>query len=190
MIAAEIQRYRKQQGMSAQDLANACTALGLPISRSALANLESGRRPIVSVAELLVFGKALRVPPALLLFPVGIREEMEVLPGQSRDTWDALVWFMGEGTIDSADDWDITTVEDYRWHEELVSRWQRARAEARRYLITGDPAAQDLARANDELAESIKKNLVSVRNRLRGEGISPPKLPPELGDLEETERPA
>lgn len=73
--------------MSAQDLADETERLGHPIGRSVLANLENGRRPTLSVAELIVLAKALRVPPLLLLFPVGHVEEVELPPHGKVSTW-------------------------------------------------------------------------------------------------------
>ena len=60
-VAREVRRYRESQRpkMSAQQLADRTAELGAPIPRSVLANLESGRRETVSVAEILVLAAAL-----------------------------------------------------------------------------------------------------------------------------------
>lgn len=68
-IAEEIRHRRRQRGMSAQQLADACTGLGLPMARSVLANLENGRRAALGVDELIVLARALGVSPLALLFP-------------------------------------------------------------------------------------------------------------------------
>lgn len=82
--------------MSAQELADRCAALGHPIQRSVIANLESGRRTTVTVAELIIFGAALEVPPAYLVFPAGYEPEVEMIPGLVRETYEAAAWFMGD----------------------------------------------------------------------------------------------
>jgi len=80
VIAQEVRRHRDAQKISAQQLADRCTDLGLPIKRSVIANLETGHRETVTVPELLVLGAALNVSPALLAIPVGRSESVEILP--------------------------------------------------------------------------------------------------------------
>jgi transcriptional regulator with XRE-family HTH domain len=94
-VAHEVRRHRQGQGLSAQQLADRCAELGMPIQRSVLANLESGRRTTVTVAEILVLAAALDIPPALLLFPVGHAESVEVLPGKQQESLEAVEWFSG-----------------------------------------------------------------------------------------------
>ena len=84
--------------------------LGVPIRRSVLANLESGRRSTLSVAELLVLARALGVAPLMLLFPIGAAETIEVLPGEEVPVFAAARWFTGErpwpdGTENAAESW-------------------------------------------------------------------------------------
>ena len=89
LVAREVRRYREGQGqrprMSAQQLADRTEELGMPIPRSVLANLESGRRETVSVAEILVLAGALNVAPIELICPVGYDKEIELLPGPQLD---------------------------------------------------------------------------------------------------------
>lgn len=95
-IAAEVRRYRLERGMSTQQLADACAALGHPIARAVLSNLENGRRENVSIAELLVIAKALDIEPIFLMFPLGYEDTVEVLPGQTVATVDAVRWVAGD----------------------------------------------------------------------------------------------
>lgn len=67
-VMVRVTRERKQKGMSAQDLATACTAAGFPMARNVVANLESGRRTSLTVAELAAFSSVLDVPLLVLLF--------------------------------------------------------------------------------------------------------------------------
>ena len=90
---AEAIRAQRQGRMSAQELADATAALGHPITRSQIANYESGRKHSLDVTELLVIAAALRVSPTLLLFPDALDRAVEVLPDQSMSTRDAIVWF-------------------------------------------------------------------------------------------------
>lgn len=105
VVADQVRRYRVARKLSAQALSDRCAALGMEIPRPVLANLENGRRPTVSVAELLVLAAALDVPPVVLVVPLGNRPNVEILPGRELDTWDAALWISGEVRVpeDAAD---------------------------------------------------------------------------------------
>ncbi|MFD9863710.1 helix-turn-helix domain-containing protein [Streptomyces alboflavus] len=95
-IAGEVRRYRMNLGFSAQQLSDRCAELGMEIPRAVISNLENGRRTTVTVAEVLVLGAALGVPPAALIFPVGYAEETEALPGAEVPPFEAVRWLGGE----------------------------------------------------------------------------------------------
>ena len=92
---------RKARGSrSARWLSDQTAALGLRVSPSIIAKLDSGRRGnVLSVPELLVIAAALRMPPALLIFPGYPDGTVEHLPG--RDSWssDAVEWVCGAGRL-------------------------------------------------------------------------------------------
>lgn len=92
-------RKAKTPRVSAQALSDTYAGFGYAIPRSVIANLENGRRDDVSVAELMVLGRALGVPPALLVFSVGESDWEEFLPGHSGSPYDALKWFAGFGPV-------------------------------------------------------------------------------------------
>ncbi|MEU3898815.1 helix-turn-helix transcriptional regulator [Streptomyces sp. NPDC045251] len=191
-VAAEVRRHRHAQGMSAQQLADRCAALGLPLGRSVIANFESGRRPTVSVPELLVLAYALGVPPLALLFPAGREATVEPLPDRTAPTWDALRWFTGEGplptkqpdgaprpwAVDRADAeaWqaDHAGLTDYRWHERYLEEWREDRAAAAR--ATNDATRAALL----QQAAGREAPLWDARRRLRTLGLQLPELPAEL----------
>lgn len=195
-VAAEVRRHRHAQGLSAQQLADRCAALGLPIGRSVLANFESGRRPAVSVPELLVLAKALGVPPIALLFPVGRKDRIEVLPDRAAPTWEAMQWFTGESPLPTeqpegaARPWAVNTAEfeeweadragltDYRWHDRHLSEWREDRAAAAR-------ASTEAARtALLQQAATREAPLWDARRRLRALGLQLPELPAELAHID------
>lgn len=93
-IGKRVAGYRKAHGLTAEQLAERCALPG--ITRVVITRLENGRRDSVSTAELQVLAKALDVPPVLLLFPVGLQEAVEVLPGVTADPWHAVRWFNGQ----------------------------------------------------------------------------------------------
>jgi len=91
----------RQGRLTGQQLANDTERLGYPITRSQVANYESGRKQSLDVAELLVLAAALGVPPIALLFPRLPDGDVEVLPGQVMSSAEAMRWFTGE--IDSTE---------------------------------------------------------------------------------------
>lgn len=95
-IAQAIRNARAGQRMSAQQLADETERLGYAISRSQIANYESGRKQGLDVAELTVIAAALRVPPVTLLFGGPPDEAIEVLPDEKGPSVSALAWFVGD----------------------------------------------------------------------------------------------
>jgi len=79
-LAAAIRNAREGR-MSAQELADETARLGYPISRSQIANYESGRKRRLDVAEITVLAAALNTSPVALLYPGPYDKEIEVLPG-------------------------------------------------------------------------------------------------------------
>lgn len=125
-VAREVRRHRQAAGMSAQQLADRCSEIGMPIKRSVLANLESGRRTTVSISEVLVLAAALDIPPALLVFPVGYEEAQEVLPKAEMEPLQAVDWFSGVSAEPVRDrPFANNTLFLFRRHRSLVNRMQR-----------------------------------------------------------------
>ena len=94
-IAQAIRSARRGR-MSAQELANETKRLGYPISRSQIANYESGRKQGLDITELVVLSRALGLPPVALLFGGAPDEAVEVLPGEKVTSVSALAWFIGD----------------------------------------------------------------------------------------------
>lgn len=190
--------------MSAQDLADACKKLELSFSRSALANFESGRRPTISVAELLVLAKALAVPPAELVFPVGRLDEVEVLPGQVLPPWEALEWFAGEepfATRDAADgklyaegneEFQESATKAFREHRSYVQQCLDAANAVTAARKAATTAASDRERdahlahaAAEEVNYRMCRDLLRHRRTdMRKRSITPPELAGVLADVD------
>src|SRR5690349_13313085 len=65
-IASAVRATREERGLSASALAE---ATGGVVTRDTIANLESGRKRVIDVAELIVLAKALDVSPLSLIYP-------------------------------------------------------------------------------------------------------------------------
>lgn len=113
-VAGEVRRLRgkEQSALSAAKVADRTLDIGFGISRSVVADLETGRKKSIDVPELLVLAAALGVSPAQLVFPDLPRGKVEVLPGLEQESHDALQWFSGEaGLMKPSSDWTDTETE-------------------------------------------------------------------------------
>ncbi|MFE7837440.1 helix-turn-helix domain-containing protein [Streptomyces sp. NPDC057474] len=201
-MAQQVRRRRLELGLSVQKFADICTEqYGLPLKRSVVANFEGGRRPALSVVELLVFARILAVPPSELLFPVGREDQIEILPGMPTDTWAALKWFTGESDRLPDDDeftQDNQTVQLYRDHDRLITQWWANRgkllsilstfrdAELTKFRAEADPDAVDELRMRDarESMRSAEEGVQVIRGQMRGLGLTPPALGLESAYIE------
>jgi transcriptional regulator with XRE-family HTH domain len=87
-VADAILDARKARGFSsAQQLADETKRVDMPVSRSVLANLDSGRKRKLSVAELVAISAALGVDPGDLLTPGSPRVQI----GTQVDQLDAAI---------------------------------------------------------------------------------------------------
>lgn len=193
--------------MSAQALSDRCAALGHPIHRSVIAKLEKGIRPAISLSELLVLAKALGVTPVQLVFPIGIDELTEVLPGVTIGTWAGAKWFTGEQPFPAQGpdgrwylsstaekDWQegAAAVDYHRWHDRYLSDRGAALGEAgaaRKAAEVAETAAErdaHLQRATmaDNNIRAAEQHLRTTRASLRRLGLNPPELTPDLSHID------
>lgn len=94
-LADTMKSSRTASGLTAAELSKR-TAVGKPLSRAVISDLETGRKKTLDITELLTIAAALGVPPASLLFP-DVTEIVEVLPGKPMVGIDAFGWFIGAG---------------------------------------------------------------------------------------------
>lgn len=194
-VAAEIRRHRKARGWSAQKLADQCQALGLPIPRYTISDLENGRRTALGVAELAVIGYALGVPPLLLMYPAGYEEETEVLPGVTRPPFRCARWFAGETPFPGDDDEDYLASISTDWLDASGSPLGLYRANERVLLeeaetlrragqmelqvaVTNGPEPSPFATAAAALrqaAESYRAAREGLRRKAEQLGLLPPR---------------
>jgi len=175
LVAREVRRYRerRQPKMSAQQLADRTAELGMPIPRSVLANLESGRRETVTAAEVLVLAAALDVAPIDLLCPVGFDEQTEMLPGRMVDSREAVRWFCGDQKLEMTG--DAAVLRRPRWdehsnmsllaeHDSLTGRWDSRLASTTRAAL--DEQAALAARAALEARAALDEQVTEARAAL------------------------
>lgn len=66
-VIAVLRRVRKAQRISAEELARRITALGYPVGRSSIANMETGRRPTLTLDYAVLAAEALGTSLAAVL---------------------------------------------------------------------------------------------------------------------------
>lgn len=127
-IAETIKRLRGKR--SGQWLSDRTNQIGHRVSRTAISELENGKRKSVTTAELCVLAWALDVPPAQLLFPALPDGVVEVVPNVTTRSVFAATWFTGEGTFQDGDHERAASVDEgarlarlslERWRAELSS---------------------------------------------------------------------
>lgn len=88
---------RAREGKSDQWISDRATALGNPISRTAVSEYRRGIRKTISVTDWLTLAAALGVPPVSLLFPDLPDGTTHLFPELTEvNSFDALLWVTGE----------------------------------------------------------------------------------------------
>ncbi|WP_405797214.1 helix-turn-helix domain-containing protein [Streptomyces sp. NBC_01506] len=200
-VARNIQRVRKARQLKQSDVSERLAAAGRPTLPTVVSKIERGERRI-DVDDLIAFGRALDVPPALLLFPLGEDQNVEVLAGQLTPTWDAFRWFVGEapfpgdaGTPHGERDPETGLAEWYenpwqegaapvvlwREHAERVREWFAVPGRVRRLRLDEEGEREQRAREWEQAEAALRQ----TRNTMRMRGLKPPRLPEELAELEQ-----
>lgn len=101
-IGKRVQELRRDK--TALWLSERTEELGMKISRSALSELENGKRKSISLAEFLILALALETSPAMLLYPDYPDGEVEIWPGKRMPAMEAFSWLGGEKEAINAPD--------------------------------------------------------------------------------------
>ncbi|MFD4368986.1 helix-turn-helix domain-containing protein [Rhodococcus sp. NPDC058521] len=95
-IGEAVKAARSARGWSAKALADRTAQLGHAVGRATISELETGRRRNIAVAELLILGAALEVPPLQLLYPDLPEGRVDVWPGREVTSHEAVEWVAGK----------------------------------------------------------------------------------------------
>jgi transcriptional regulator with XRE-family HTH domain len=167
-VAAEVRRWRKLRGLSTEQLSDRTAEDGHRIHRSVLANLESGRRENITVPDLVTLGRALGVPPLVLLYPVGRADDCEAFPGQRVPPWDAAKLFTGESPDTERATGDLAL---FRRHDQFVETW----------VMQDRMTIESAAEQGEVKPPTITERAISaVRDHIRDRKLLPPALPDDL----------
>ncbi|PCG88019.1 transcriptional regulator [Streptomyces sp. WZ.A104] len=195
-IAQRLREARKAAGLTMAEVAQGCAARGLPeLTEHSMKNLESGRKTSITVADIAVLADVLSVPPVTLLFPLGSSSTVEVLPGRTVSTWDAVAWFTGESPLDATapEKSPRGVLDAFRRHGDLVaaatSSYALAQERRRAASITLDRARRatllERAEGYEEHAFEDAQELRAYRQRMLQRGLTPPALPDGLSFVDQ-----
>lgn len=200
-VSASIEHYRERRGVSVQWLADRCSELGLPTKRSALAALLGlGTRRRISVQEVVIFARALEVPPVMLMFPLHSGERVEVLPGVEADAAVAAGWFGGRESASTMvpalggvrpDDFAASRLyERYFYSVATFQTNNRLLAVAgHEAALRGEEASQDVLLAVGPARRALSL-MRDAREAIAAEGLQEPALPPGVEDAAGWSEPA
>ncbi|MDI5962941.1 helix-turn-helix domain-containing protein [Streptantibioticus silvisoli] len=190
-VAAEVRRRRKEMGMSAQDLADACAERGHPIPRNVIANMESGRRATLPLVDVIVLADALETSPILLLYPLGHTDRVQTLPlTDPESAWDALLWFTGEASgLLGGEDPMLRAFRAHQYHQAAARTAARDADHARWEARTANTPEEreDAQRSADHYAATAahhRDRLRTARAFIREDGGTPPPLHPDLHGID------
>ncbi|WP_280487550.1 helix-turn-helix domain-containing protein [Nocardia farcinica] len=93
-IGEEIRALRGKR--SGQWLADETASHGHAISRTTISELENGKRKDVTLAEITVLARALRVSPIQMIYPDLADGPTEIWPNVTATSFEAAQWFSGE----------------------------------------------------------------------------------------------
>ncbi|MEU6267492.1 helix-turn-helix transcriptional regulator [Saccharopolyspora shandongensis] len=194
LIARQTAHYRRVRGLTADQLAEKVSDLGFPLSRSMVANIESGRRSQtgMSVAVLMALAAALDISPLQLLYPIGEKDDqVEVLPGRHVDARTAARWFEGSAPLgEETDEWKagVAPLARLHAHDQHVIQWEqahtRARVEHAAMRIKTDEYEREMSmarwHAQEDAAQRALRALAVVRQQMADAGQPLPEVPEDL----------
>ncbi|POX98885.1 transcriptional regulator [Mycobacterium kansasii] len=177
---------RKALKLTAAEVSRRTAELGYPISRGAVAKIESNLRSgKVDLAEVLVLAAALDIPPALLLFPqVSTDGGAVILPGFVAKEDDAVRWMAGQVSFPQPYDLGSAQLEDQpnppnhgvnllaamsllekvlENRMSLVDYWHKVRGDA-----AEAKTAKRMLEKNAEQLEAVRKQIRDAREALWG----------------------
>lgn len=160
------EQVRKLRGKrSAQQVSDRTKDLGYHVGRATISELETGRRKSIPVTDLVILAAALGVPPVSLIYPDIPDGPVEVLPGHSVSSSDAMQWFDGDRTLTQDSGVEI----DYAARELLDAVKERQRLLWNRFgmIVSPSPSDADGQQAYARIVEQIDRRLKTLESRIR-----------------------
>ena len=109
-IAKRVREVREKRRLTAAQLAERMTKVGIAWDRNTVTKLETGRRANVSVAELLALAAVLDVAPVWLLVPANDDQPYQATPTQTEPAGVVRNWIRGDRPLPGTD-WRLYVAE-------------------------------------------------------------------------------
>jgi transcriptional regulator with XRE-family HTH domain len=180
-IGTYVAALRTERQMSAQQVADQTRELGYEVTRSTIANLESGRKESVSIVEIAMLAAALEVAPVRLLFDVR-EHEVAALPDQTTSAVRAIDWWSALAPAPGSAEADHPSTE-YAGPVELVRSYDGAvkaivAFESVRHTHGADDP--DIQRLESELRAALMARLETAHLAMTAAGLAPPPIKPQF----------
>lgn len=94
-IGQAVRDAREGKRYTAEQVAERATALGYPLTRDTVINVELGRKKTLDVCEVVILAKVFEVAPLSLLYPDLVDTPVQALPGLDTTGGDAALAFAG-----------------------------------------------------------------------------------------------
>lgn len=176
VIARQVKKLRTEQRLSAQALADLCAKLGsAEINRDVIANLESGRRRSVTVAEVAILAFALGVSPSHLMVDHEDSSPIAVT-GRIKPSGRAMrAWLAGRAPLKGQDPrrfagqavpWmaDLPAID-----EDAIARWRRLDEIGKTLLppVEDEAELERISKERAELFAKLREDVEGVAARKR-----------------------
>jgi transcriptional regulator with XRE-family HTH domain len=131
-VVANIKRYRRDRGLTAQQLSDELAALGVNLGRVGLSKLEGGKRSGISIDELYAFAVALKVQPIHLLVPEDDGAPFAITPVITEPASRVARWICGQEMVPEpasvAEAVDATRAMPKHIRDALLTSWMARNA--------------------------------------------------------------
>lgn len=206
-IVRTIAHYRDLRGLTTEQLAVKCSeAYGEPgkVKGNTLNGLFAGKRKSIGVAELLVFARALEVPPIFLFLPMATGEEVEISPDDKIYAYSAYTYVTAlrrpllEYKLEPETYRDLYPFSDesvildaFARHETSLNELRMTTEEWLGALMVEEEAKGKMKYSDKWHAERRKMTrerlqmLSDARFKLRAKGATPPPLPAALSFVDQ-----
>lgn len=175
-FAAQLRERRTKLDLSAQQLADRTEEMGHPVSRTAIADFELGRRKDrLMLGDALVLAEALRMPLAAMLYPQLPDGEVEVYPGLSIDSMSAVLALTGDilptfedDLVDGGEGREIGSqrIEDYFTGWELLKASQKLTTLRESLAETEEMLNEAMDKGDMSQATGYQQLLSGLRERI------------------------
>lgn len=179
VFARRLANERKRQRLTQEQLADRCAELHANISRATVAKIEAGgtRAQNISLEDVIILAAALGTSPAVLFLPIGVEDDVRIVPSLEVHPHLAMGWIEG---IEPLRSHNIRT-----WHESVeplrlyrdFRLLQREMHKTRSQVRSAEYVRNDerLMQAREEYADALRQ-LDDFMQTMARRGVRPAEL--------------